>query len=117
MFVKEHYAIANLTDDVPHGKREFLDMIRFLSRTRLAYAMHVDLIIFSMHIKRFKNTANVETMDGVDRLRGEITLDLTLVITEATIREFMRFGNDGDYELEYDESEILQTFNILGRES
>lgn len=35
-FVKEHKAIAYLNANVPQGKEEFLEMIGFFARTRLA---------------------------------------------------------------------------------
>jgi len=115
-FVKEHNVVSYLRPEVPEGKEAFLEAIQFLSRTRLAYALCVYPVIAERFIKRFWRTAQVEVANDVTQIRGEFAQNREITITEASIRTGLRFGEDSEYTIEYEEAEILQCFEDIGYE-
>lgn len=64
--------MAYLGIEVLEGKEEFLVIIYFLCRTRLAYSMYVDSVISIRFIRIFwrTGTAVFEAVDGVTRIIG-----------------------------------------------
>lgn len=116
MFVKEHNVVPYLRTDVPEGKEKFVEMIKFLQRTRLAYVICVDQGIFARFIRRFWSTVIVEGVRAITRIRGQFVFNREFIINEETIRNCLRFGNDGDFPTEFEEADILQCFEDTGYE-
>ncbi|KAK1429942.1 hypothetical protein QVD17_12301 [Tagetes erecta] len=70
-------------------------MIRFIKRTKYVYALCAKPVIYARLIKSFWRTAEVVTDEaGVSVVRGNITRDLELIVSEEAIRTALRIDDD-----------------------
>ncbi|KAK1441203.1 hypothetical protein QVD17_07044 [Tagetes erecta] len=69
--------------------------MRFIKRTKYVYAMCAKPVIYARLIKSFCRTAEVVTNEaGVSVVRGNITRDLVLTVSEEAIRTTLRIDED-----------------------
>ncbi|KAK1419510.1 hypothetical protein QVD17_28682 [Tagetes erecta] len=70
-------------------------MMRFIKRTKYVYAMCAKPVIYARLIKSFWRTTEVVTgEDGVIVVRGNITKNLQLTVSEQAIRTALRIDED-----------------------
>ncbi|KAK1431935.1 hypothetical protein QVD17_08745 [Tagetes erecta] len=93
-FEPKHNLVACLDESIPEAEG-YIDMIRFLRRTKYVYAMCAKPIVYARRIKSFWRTAEVLTDDaGVSVVRGNITRQLQLTVSEESIRTALRIDDD-----------------------
>ncbi|KAK1411636.1 hypothetical protein QVD17_38193 [Tagetes erecta] len=70
-------------------------MIRFLRRMKYVYAMCAKPVVYARLIKSFWRTAEVVTDEaGVSVVRGNITRQLQLTVSEESIRTALRIDDE-----------------------
>ncbi|KAK1407868.1 hypothetical protein QVD17_39495 [Tagetes erecta] len=70
-------------------------MIKFIKRTKYVYAMCAKPVIYARLIKSFWRTAEViREENGVTVVRGNITRDMVLTVSEEAIRHALRIDED-----------------------
>ncbi|KAK1441492.1 hypothetical protein QVD17_07424 [Tagetes erecta] len=70
-------------------------MIKFIKRTKYVYAMCAKPVIYARLIKSFWRTAEViREENGVTVVRGNITRDMVLTVSEEAIRNALRIDED-----------------------
>ncbi|KAK1415002.1 hypothetical protein QVD17_30771 [Tagetes erecta] len=83
-----------LDESIPEAEG-YRDMIRFLRRTKYVYTMCAKPIVYARLIKSFWRTAEVITDEaGVSVVRGNITRQLQLTVSEESIRTALRIDED-----------------------
>ncbi|KAK1431824.1 hypothetical protein QVD17_08523 [Tagetes erecta] len=93
-FEPKHNLVACLDESIPETEG-YRDMIRFIKRTKYVYAMCAKPVIYARLIKSFWRTAEVIRNDaGVAVVRGNITRDLVLTVSEEAIRTALRIDDD-----------------------
>ncbi|KAK1431981.1 hypothetical protein QVD17_08822 [Tagetes erecta] len=93
-FEPKHNLVACLDESIPETEG-YRDMIRFIRRTKYVYAMCAKPVIYARLIKSFWRTAEVVTSeDGVTVIRGNITRQLQLTVSEESIRTALRIDDD-----------------------
>ncbi|KAK1421892.1 hypothetical protein QVD17_24608 [Tagetes erecta] len=93
-FEPKHNLVAMLDESIPEAEG-YRDMIRFLRRTKYVYAMCAKPIVYARLIKSFWRTAEVLTDEaGVTVVRGNITRQLQLTVSEESIRTALRIDED-----------------------
>ncbi|KAK1429811.1 hypothetical protein QVD17_12060 [Tagetes erecta] len=93
-FEPKHNLVACLDESIPETEG-YRDMMRFIKRTKYVYAMCAKPVIYARLIKSFWRTAEVVTnKDGVIVVRGNITKDLQLTVSEQAIRTALRIDED-----------------------
>ncbi|KAK1406242.1 hypothetical protein QVD17_41532 [Tagetes erecta] len=93
-FEPKHNLVACLDESIPETEG-YRDMIRFIKRTKYVYAMCAKPVIYARLIKSFWRTAEVIRDDnGVAVVRGNITRDMVLTVSEEAIRTALRIDED-----------------------
>ncbi|KAK1434378.1 hypothetical protein QVD17_00117 [Tagetes erecta] len=93
-FEPKHNLVACLDESIPETEG-YRDMIRFIRRTKYVYAMCAKPVIYARLIKSFWRTTEVVTdKAGVFVVRGNITKELQLTVTEESIRTALRIDED-----------------------
>ncbi|KAK1406143.1 hypothetical protein QVD17_41430 [Tagetes erecta] len=93
-FEPKHNLVACLDESILETEG-YRDMIRFIRRTKYVYAMCAKPVIYARLIKSFWRTAEVLTDEaGVTVVRGNITRDLVLTVSEEAIRTALRIDDD-----------------------
>ncbi|KAK1406522.1 hypothetical protein QVD17_41920 [Tagetes erecta] len=93
-FEPKHNLVACLDESIPETEG-YRDMIRFIKRTKYVYAMCAKPVIYARLIKSFWRTAEVIRDDnGVAVVRGNITRELMLTVSEEAIRTALRIDDD-----------------------
>ncbi|KAK1427958.1 hypothetical protein QVD17_16731 [Tagetes erecta] len=93
-FEPKHNLVACLDESIPETEG-YRDMMRFIKRTKYVYAMCAKPVIYARLIKSFWRTAEVITNeDGVIVVRGNITKNLQLTVSEQAIRTALRIDED-----------------------
>ncbi|KAK1414872.1 hypothetical protein QVD17_30633 [Tagetes erecta] len=93
-FEPKHNLVACLDESIPETDG-YRDMIKFIKRTKYVYAMCAKPVIYARLIKSFWRTAEVIREDnGVTVVRGNITRDMVLTVSEEVIRNALRIDED-----------------------
>ncbi|KAK1414796.1 hypothetical protein QVD17_30555 [Tagetes erecta] len=93
-FEPKHNLVACLDETIPETEG-YRDMMRFIKRTKYVYAMSAKPVIYARLIKSFWRTAEVVTVEaGMTVVRGNISRDLVLTVSEEAIRTALRIDND-----------------------
>ncbi|KAK1441059.1 hypothetical protein QVD17_06896 [Tagetes erecta] len=93
-FEPKHNLVACLDESIPETDG-YRDMIKFIKRTKYVYAMCAKPAIYARLIKSFWRTAEVIRDDnGVAVVRGNITRDMVLTVSEEAIRNALRIDED-----------------------
>ncbi|KAK1419498.1 hypothetical protein QVD17_28670 [Tagetes erecta] len=93
-FEPKHNLVACLDESIPETEG-YRDMMRFIKRTKYVYAMCAKPVIYARLIKSFWRTAEViRNDDGVAVVRGNITRELVLTVSEEAIRTALRIDDD-----------------------
>ncbi|KAK1419478.1 hypothetical protein QVD17_28650 [Tagetes erecta] len=93
-FEPKHNLVACLDESIPETEG-YRDMMRFIKRTKYVYAMCAKPVIYARLIKSFWRTAEVIRDDnGVAVVRGNITRELVLTVSEEAIRTALRIDDD-----------------------
>ncbi|KAK1441247.1 hypothetical protein QVD17_07090 [Tagetes erecta] len=93
-FEPKHNLVAVLDESIPETEG-YRDMIKFIKRTKYVYAMCAKPVIYARLIKSFWRTAEViRDENGVTVVRGNITRDMVLTVSEEAIRHALRIDED-----------------------
>ncbi|KAK1414839.1 hypothetical protein QVD17_30600 [Tagetes erecta] len=93
-FEPKHNLVACLDESIPETDG-YRDMIKFIKRTKYVYAICAKPVIYARLIKSFWRTAEVvRDENGVSVVRGHITRDWVLTVSEEAIREALRIDED-----------------------
>ncbi|KAK1429976.1 hypothetical protein QVD17_12367 [Tagetes erecta] len=93
-FEPKHNLVACLDESLPETEG-YRDMIKFIKRTKYVYAICAKPVIYARLIKSFWRTAEVvREENGVTMVRGHITRDWVLNVTEEAIRQALRIDED-----------------------
>ncbi|KAK1408288.1 hypothetical protein QVD17_39936 [Tagetes erecta] len=93
-FEPKHNLVACLDESLPETDG-YRDMIKFIKRTKYVYAICAKPVIYARLIKSFWRTAEVvRDENGVAIVRGHITRDWVLNVTEEAIRQALRIDED-----------------------
>ncbi|KAK1411654.1 hypothetical protein QVD17_38211 [Tagetes erecta] len=93
-FEPKHNLVVCLDESIPETEG-YRDMMRFIKRTKYVYAMCAKPVIYAILIKSFWRTAEVVTNEaGVIAVRGNITRELQLTVSEEAIRTALRIDDD-----------------------
>ncbi|KAK1429948.1 hypothetical protein QVD17_12311 [Tagetes erecta] len=93
-FEPKHNLVACLDESIPETEG-YRDMMRFIKRTKYVYAMCAKPVIYARLIKSFWRTAEViRNDDGMTVVRGNITRELVLTVSEEAIRTALRIDDD-----------------------
>ncbi|KAK1427757.1 hypothetical protein QVD17_16451 [Tagetes erecta] len=93
-FEPKHNLVAVLDESIPETDG-YRDMIKFIKRTKYVYAMCAKPVIYARLIKSFWRTAEVIRDDhGVAVVRGNITRERVLTVSEEVIRHALRIDED-----------------------
>ncbi|KAK1411565.1 hypothetical protein QVD17_38115 [Tagetes erecta] len=93
-FEPKHNLVACLDESIPETEG-YRDMMRFIKRTKYVYAMCAKPVIYARLIKSFWRTAEViRNDDGMAVVRGNITRELVLTVSEEAIRTALRIDDD-----------------------
>jgi len=88
--------VAMLDPTIPEAEG-YEEMIRFLLRTKYVYAMCAKPIVYKRLIKRFWESADIlEDDQGRKSIRGNITRQLQITVSEESIREALRLGENDE---------------------
>nr|GEX74335.1 hypothetical protein [Tanacetum cinerariifolium] len=89
----EYVAAANCYGQT-EGNAQFHEIVDFLSRSSIFYALTVNLDVCTLFIKQFWNSATSKTLNNVSQIKAKVA-GQRVVITEASIRKDLLF-NDVD---------------------
>ncbi|KAK1414849.1 hypothetical protein QVD17_30610 [Tagetes erecta] len=93
-FEPKHNLVACLDESIPETEG-YRDMIKFIKRTKYVYAICAKPVIYARLIKSFWRTAEVvRDENGVAVVRGNITRDWVLTVSEEAIRHALRIDED-----------------------
>ncbi|KAK1406090.1 hypothetical protein QVD17_41375 [Tagetes erecta] len=93
-FEPKHNLVACLDESLPETEG-YRDMIQFIKRTKYVYAICAKPVIYARLIKSFWRSAEVvRDENGVAVVRGHITRDWVLNVTEEAIRQALRIDED-----------------------
>ncbi|KAK1431858.1 hypothetical protein QVD17_08602 [Tagetes erecta] len=93
-FEPKHNLVACLDESLPETEG-YRDMIKFIKRTKYVYAICAKPVIYARLIKSFWRTAEVVRNENGDTIvRGHITRDWILNVTEEAIRQALRIDED-----------------------
>ncbi|KAK1414986.1 hypothetical protein QVD17_30752 [Tagetes erecta] len=93
-FEPKHNLVACLDESLPETEG-YRDMIKFIKRTKYVYAICAKPVIYARLIKSFWRTAEVvRDENGNAMVRGHITRDWVLNVTEDAIRQALRIDED-----------------------
>ncbi|KAK1411448.1 hypothetical protein QVD17_37997 [Tagetes erecta] len=93
-FEPKHNLVACLDESLPETEG-YRDMIQFIKRTKYVYAICAKPVIYARLIKSFWRTAEVVRNENGDAMvRGHITRDWVLNVTEDAIRQALRIDED-----------------------
>ncbi|KAK1427854.1 hypothetical protein QVD17_16552 [Tagetes erecta] len=93
-FEPKHNLVACLDESLPETEG-YRDMIKFIKRTKYVYAICAKPVIYARLIKSFWRTAEVVRNENGDvMVRGHITRDWVLNVTEEAIRQALRIDED-----------------------
>ncbi|KAK1431877.1 hypothetical protein QVD17_08635 [Tagetes erecta] len=93
-FEPKHNLVACLDESIPETDG-YRDMIKFIKRTKYVYAICAKPVIYARLIKNFWRTAEVvRDENGVAVVRGHITRDWVLTVSEESIRHALRIDED-----------------------
>ncbi|KAK1419477.1 hypothetical protein QVD17_28649 [Tagetes erecta] len=93
-FEPKHNLVACLDESIPETDG-YRDMIKFINRTKYVYAICAKPVIYARLIKNFWRTAEVvRDENGVAVVRGHITRDWVLTVSEEAIRQALRIDED-----------------------
>ncbi|KAK1424182.1 hypothetical protein QVD17_19503 [Tagetes erecta] len=93
-FEPKHNLVACLDESIPETEG-YRDMMRFIKRTKYVYAMCAKPVIYARLIKSFWRTADVIRDDNdVAVVRGNITRELVLTVSEEAIRTTLRIDDN-----------------------
>ncbi|KAK1414754.1 hypothetical protein QVD17_30508 [Tagetes erecta] len=93
-FEPKHNLVACLDESLPETEG-YRDMIKFIKRTKYVYAICAKPVIYARLIKSFWRTAEVVRNENGDAMvRGHITRDWVLNVTEDAIRQALRIDED-----------------------
>ncbi|KAK1415338.1 hypothetical protein QVD17_31118 [Tagetes erecta] len=93
-FEPKHNLVACLDESIPETDG-YRDMIKFIKRTKYVYAICAKPVIYARLIKSFWRTAEVvRDENGVAVVRGNITREMVLTVSEEAIRNALRIDED-----------------------
>ncbi|KAK1424574.1 hypothetical protein QVD17_19907 [Tagetes erecta] len=93
-FEPKHNLVACLDESLPETEG-YRDMIQFIKRTKYVYAICAKPVIYARLIKSFWRSAEVvRNENGGVMVRGHITRDWVLDVTEEAIRQALRIDED-----------------------
>ncbi|KAK1440696.1 hypothetical protein QVD17_06525 [Tagetes erecta] len=93
-FEPKHNLVACLDESLPETEG-YRDMIQFIKRTKYVYAICAKPVIYARLIKSFWRSAEVVRNENGDvMVRGHITRDWVLNVTEDAIRQALRIDED-----------------------
>ncbi|KAK1411701.1 hypothetical protein QVD17_38261 [Tagetes erecta] len=93
-FEPKHNLVACLDESLPETDG-YRDMIKFIKRTKYVYAICAKPVIYARLIKNFWRTAEVvREENGVTVVRGNITEERVLTVSEDAIRQALRIDED-----------------------
>ncbi|KAI3784450.1 hypothetical protein L1987_43549 [Smallanthus sonchifolius] len=90
----------------------FDDMIDFLCRSKIYFALTVNPTIYIPHMEDFWNTAVYSTEQGIPQIQATIE-GKDIIITEATLRKHLKLQEEGAA-ISYSEEEYMRTFVSIG---
>ncbi|KAK1415038.1 hypothetical protein QVD17_30807 [Tagetes erecta] len=93
-FEPKHNLVACLDESIPETDG-YRDMIKFIKRTKYVYAICAKPVIYARLIKNFWRTAEViREENGVTVVRGNISGDMVITVSEEAIRTALRIDED-----------------------
>ena len=98
----------------PKEAHEFIEIIDFLQRSNIAFALTVNPTIYKEHIKQFWNTAQVQTELGVRKINATVD-GRQINITESTIRTHLHFQDEAGISWLPNQT-LFETFQRMGYE-
>ncbi|KAI3742283.1 hypothetical protein L1987_59963 [Smallanthus sonchifolius] len=104
----------NLTSYLVKGNKSegFDDMIDFLCRSKLHFALTVNPTIYISHMADFWNSASYSIEHGIPQIKAKVDgKDIT--VTEATLRKYLRLQDEGAAN-SYTKDEYMRTFVSIG---
>ncbi|KAI3814140.1 hypothetical protein L1987_18887 [Smallanthus sonchifolius] len=104
----------NLTAYLTKGKKSegFNDMIDFLCRSKIYFALTTNRTIYIPHMEDFWSTAVYSTEQGIPQIKAKVDgRDIT--ISEATLRKYLKFQDEGAV-ISYSKYEYMRTFVSIG---
>ncbi|KAI3802018.1 hypothetical protein L1987_30140 [Smallanthus sonchifolius] len=104
----------NLTAYLTKGKKfeGFNDMIDFLCRLKIYFALTTNPTIYIPHMKDFWSTAVYSTEQGIPQIKAKVDgKDITIL--EATLRKHLKLQDEGAT-ISYSKDEYMRTFISIG---
>ncbi|KAI3825131.1 hypothetical protein L1987_06607 [Smallanthus sonchifolius] len=104
----------NLTAYLTKGKKSegFNDMIDFLCRSKIYFALTTNPNIYILHMEDFWSTAVYSTEQGITKIKAKVDgRDIT--ISEATLRKHLKLQDEGAA-ISYSKDEYMRTFVSIG---
>ncbi|KAI3819151.1 hypothetical protein L1987_12976 [Smallanthus sonchifolius] len=104
----------NLTAYLTKGKKSegFNDMIDFLCRSKIYFALTTNPTIYIPHMEDFWSTAVYSTEQGIPQIKAKVDgKDIT--ISEATLRKYLKLQDEGAA-ISYSKDEYMRTFVSIG---
>ncbi|KAI3775701.1 hypothetical protein L1987_45450 [Smallanthus sonchifolius] len=104
----------NLTTYLTKGKKSegFDDMIDFLCRSKIYFALTTNPTIYIPHMEDFWSTAVYSTEQGIPQIKAKVDgKDITIL--EATLRKHLKLQDEGAA-ISYSKDEYMRTFVSIG---
>ncbi|KAI3797825.1 hypothetical protein L1987_33089 [Smallanthus sonchifolius] len=104
----------NLTAFLVKGKKSegFDDMIDFLCRSKIYFALTVNPTIYIPHMEDFWNTAVYSTELGIPQIQAMVD-GKDIIVTKATLRKHLKLQDEGA-DISYSKEEYMRTFKRSG---
>ncbi|KAI3827947.1 hypothetical protein L1987_02036 [Smallanthus sonchifolius] len=103
----------NLTAYLTKGNKSegFDDMIDFLCRSKIHFALTTNPTIYIPHMEDFWNTAVYSTKQGIPQIKAKV--DDKDIISEATLQNHLKLQDEGAA-ISYSKDEYMRTFVSIG---
>ncbi|KAI3810391.1 hypothetical protein L1987_20003 [Smallanthus sonchifolius] len=104
----------NLTAYLTKGKKSdgFDDMIDFLCRSKIYFALTTNPTIYIPHMEDFWRTAIYSTEQGIPQIKAKVD-GKNITILEATLRKHLKLQDEGAA-ISYSKDEYMRTFVSIG---
>ncbi|KAI3815516.1 hypothetical protein L1987_15187 [Smallanthus sonchifolius] len=104
----------NLTAYLTKGKKSdgFDDMIDFLCRSKIYFALTTNPTIYIPHMEDFWSTAVYSTGQGIPKIKAKVDGN-NITILEATLRKHLKLQDEGAA-ISYSKDEYMRTFVSIG---
>ncbi|KAI3717508.1 hypothetical protein L1987_69173 [Smallanthus sonchifolius] len=90
----------------------FDDMIDFLCRSKIHFALTVNPTIYIPHMEYFWNTAVYSTKQGIPQIQATVD-SKDIIVTEATLRKHLKLQDEGAA-ISYSKEVYMRTFVSIG---